>query len=1576
MTGRRGSETRVEQPTRSTFPIVGIGASAGGLEALEIFLANVPADSGMAFVIVQHLDPTYKGMLVELLQRGTAMRVFQVKDRMRVEANCIYVIPPNKDLSILHGVLHLLAPLAPRGLRLPIDFFFRALAEDQQEHSLGVILSGIGSDGTLGLRAIKEKGGSVFVQSPETAKFDGMPHSAIDAGLADVIAPVNELPASISAFIHHAPLFIKPNLLDEDQAKSSIEKIMLILRSQTGHDFSLYKKTTVYRRIERRIGLHHMDNIAAYVRFLREKPEEVETLFNELLIGVTSFFRDPGAWEQLKAAALPALLAERAPEQTLRAWVAGCSTGEEAYSLAITFKEALEAIKPKKLAKNFTLQIFATDLDAKAIEKAREGLYPAGIAADVSPERLERFFVKTERGYRVTNAIREMVIFAQQDIIMDPPFTKLDILNCRNLLIYLTPKLQKKLLPLFHYSLNPGGILFWGNSESTAGFNDLFAALDGKTHLYRRLEAGLAERTVDFPILFTAGRQGKAEKAQKPTPNVQALADQLLLQTYSPAAVLTNEAGDILYISGRTGKYLEPAVGKANWNIHAMAREGLRYELMDAFQKAVRQKQTITLKNIVVGANGGAQTINVAIQPVSEKNALSGTVMIVFTDVAAPSIVKVGGKTGRGEDIAERRRTQEALKESEEKFRHVFEAANVGKSITLPSGEINVNQAFCDMLGYTQAELQNKTWQELTPPEEIEAIQKKLEPLLSGEEDSARFEKRYIHKNGSNIWTDVSVVMRRDAERKPSYFITTIIDVGERVWAEEEVRASEERLRLSTELANVAVWEYSFITNSMSRSKNHDQLYGLEWQTKWDLNTFTNATHPDDREFSNEMIQKSVAAGGPNQYQFDFRVVYPDQSIHWLSVVGQVVERNQEGQGAIVRGCLIDITERKHAEEERRLSEELFSNAFHASPAGIVITRIADGKIIDANESFLKIFDFSRDETIGHTSIELNIFTPEERAKIIQQQIASGGLQNFEFLSRTKSGKPINLLSSSKPMEIQGELCHVTTTIDISERKRAEEALKESEEKFQTIFKAAPGSMMFSSLPDGKTIEVNDNFSLISGYSREEALDKNTADLKMWADPDARFRFLSILQSEGMVRDFEADLNHKSGAIRNGLVSGRILTVQGKKYLISAFYDTTERKRTEEEVIRRSEELSALNKLAKATTAVLSMDARIQAAIEQVAAPLSADLVMLFLRENGNLQLRGSGPADSIYRHENTPVHRAGECLCGIAVSSKKPVYSSDIRNDVRCTWEECKKAELHSFAALPLIEDGKVVGVLGVGSASERDFQRQSAFLETAAEEISLAIRNAKLFEQVQKQSAELELRVLERTAQLQFANKELESFSYSVSHDLRAPLRAISGFAEIIARRHRADLNEEGRHYFENIIQASERMAHLIDDLLTYSRLGRAGLRMERISLADVFANIVKDLKGRLDELHGAISIAEDLPDVTGDKILLSQIFGNLLENAVKYHKPDVAPQIIIDWQTDDKDVILRVSDNGIGIPAEYQDKIFNIFQRLHSEEEYPGTGIGLATVKKSVELLGGSVSVESKVGEGSVFSVRLKR
>lgn len=703
------------------FPIVGIGASAGGLEAIELFLQNVPEKSNMAFVIVQHLDPTHKGIMVELVQRSTSMKVMQVKDRTQIQANCVYIIPPNKNMSILHGILHLLDMLSPRGFRLPIDFFFRSLADDQQENSIGVILSGMGSDGTLGLRAIKEHAGTVFVQEPSNAKFDGMPRSAIDAGLADVIAKVEELPSKIIAINRHTPRITKLNLSGEGKTSSSLDKILILLRSQTRHDFSLYKKSTVYRRVERRMSIHQIDKIATYVHLLQENPNELEFLFKELLIGVTSFFRDPEMWEDLKNKVIIPIIKKNKQNSMLRAWIPGCSTGEEAYSLVVIFREA---IKKLKAASNTTLQIFATDLDHDAIIKAREGLFPPNIAADVSPERLSGFFVEKENGYQIINSVRDMVIFAQQNIIMDPPFTKLDILCCRNLLIYFTTELQKKLIPLFHYALNPDGILVLGNAETIGSFSALFKPVKSKSKIYERLNSGILTEPVIFPSAYTPASTAVAQnqKPSKPVTNIQTLADQVLLQQFSPAAALVNEKGDIFYIAGRTGKYLEPAAGKVNWNIFAMARPGLKYELSNAFQNVLRKKVAAKIKNISFGTKDETQVIDLTIQPINEPEVLKGMVMITFTDVT-PEYPQVKSKVKKHHSGASGSRVKE-LEQELEKARYDVQAIN--EEMQTSQEELKSTN---EELQSTNEEIQSTNEELTTSKEEMQSMNEELQTV-------------------------------------------------------------------------------------------------------------------------------------------------------------------------------------------------------------------------------------------------------------------------------------------------------------------------------------------------------------------------------------------------------------------------------------------------------------------------------------------------------------------------------------------------------------------------------------------------------------------------------------------------------------------------------------------------------------------------------------------------------------------------------------------------------------------------------------------------------------------------------
>jgi len=522
------------------FPIVAIGASAGGLDALEQFLTNMPADTGMAFVLVQHLDPTHKSILVDLVNRYTPMKVFEVQDGMRVEPNCAYIIPPNRDMAILHRTLQLIEPTAPRGLRLPIDYFFRSFAQDQEERAICIVLSGTGTDGTLGLKAIKEQGGMAMVQEPESAKYDGMPRSAIATGLVDFVLPADKMMNQLIAFLQHP--FVpgaKEAAAPVPKSIDDLQKIYILLRDQTGHDFSSYKPNTIVRRIERRMTVNQIERIGDYVRYLQHNPSEVETLFKELLIGVSNFFRDPEAFEVLEKQVIPAVFEAKQTGQPIRIWVPGCATGEEAYSIAILLREQMEALK-----RDFQVQIYATDIDSKAIEVARSGIYPDSIAVDLSPERLNRFFLQEDSTYHVNRVVRDMLVFAEQSIIKDSPFSRLDLISCRNLLIYLGAELQKRVLQLCHYALNQDGYLFLGNSETIGDSTDLFEVVDRKWKLFRRkgktsqARTYLHPPTLPFPIVVS--RISAHTAGKPPKPNLRQLTEQLLLEDYAPACVIIN----------------------------------------------------------------------------------------------------------------------------------------------------------------------------------------------------------------------------------------------------------------------------------------------------------------------------------------------------------------------------------------------------------------------------------------------------------------------------------------------------------------------------------------------------------------------------------------------------------------------------------------------------------------------------------------------------------------------------------------------------------------------------------------------------------------------------------------------------------------------------------------------------------------------------------------------------------------------------------------------------------------------------------------------------------------------------
>jgi len=612
----------------AVFPVVALGASAGGLAAFEAFFSGMPDTApGMAFVLLQHLAPDFESSLAQIMRQHTRLPVHEVQDGMALQNNSVFVMPPNCDMALINGTFQLLSPSTTRGLRLSIDFFMTSLAQSLQQQAVGVVLSGTGSDGTLGIRAIKQAGGLVLVQSPESAEFDGMPQSALATELADFVLPPSSMPAQLVALTVRArPVTERLPFVPTPQTENALRKIGVLLRAHTGHDFSQYKPSTIYRRIERRMAVQQLDTMESYVKYLQQTPAEVHALFRDLLIGVTNFFRDPEAFSALEAQIIPKLLSGKPPGAVVRVWTTGCSTGMEAYSIAILLQERMEQLKT-----HFKIQIFATDIDSQAIAVARAGLYPASIAADISPARLTRFFSPEADGvrYRIHKGIRDMLVFSEHDMIKDPPFSKLDLISCRNVLIYMGAELQKKLIPLFHYALNPGGLLFLGTSETVGEFGDLFEPLDRKSKLHLRKDdmhgARRAALGQFLPPMASidAAAAALAPKVAVPTkPPLRELTEQTLLQQLGLVAALVNALGDILYLHGRSGRYLELPPGEAGLNnILKMAREGLRRDLTIALHQVAGTREEVQVPGLQVRNTGIVTRVNLTVRPVAASGA-------------------------------------------------------------------------------------------------------------------------------------------------------------------------------------------------------------------------------------------------------------------------------------------------------------------------------------------------------------------------------------------------------------------------------------------------------------------------------------------------------------------------------------------------------------------------------------------------------------------------------------------------------------------------------------------------------------------------------------------------------------------------------------------------------------------------------------------------------------------------------------------------------------------------------------------------------------------------------------------
>ncbi|MBL6992093.1 MAG: PAS domain-containing protein [Bacteriovoracaceae bacterium] len=773
-TAKKTKTTPAKTTRINKFPIVGIGASAGGLAAFEAFFDSMPEDSGMAFVLVAHLAPDHASILPELIQKKTKMKVEQVMGSMTVVPNHVYIIPPNKEMAISDGTLQLLNISMPRGVSLPIDVFLRSLAQDMGPWSIGIILSGTGTDGTLGIRAIKGEAGMVMSQDLESTKYSGMPQSAINTGLVDYTLPPQNMPAQLLSYVKHKNCKHKPLLSDGEQnAHNYMQKIFILLRSTTDHDFSLYKKNTINRRIERRMHVNQIYRIEDYLRFLQESKREINILFKELLIGVTNFFRDPEAFAILKGEHLSKLLASKPDDYQVRVWVAGCSSGEEAYSMAIIIHECMEAI-----GKQFSVQIFGTDLDEQAIQVAREGLYPGAISVDVSPERLKKYFVKENDHYRINKQIRAMVIFAQQNIIKDPPFTKLDFLSCRNMLIYFGQELQQKLIPVFQYSLKQNGLLFLGSSESLGHSANVFTSLDKKWKIFKcHLVDSLSHRAMNFKTpVHVASTPKKTSLGRTPLSNgldINRLLKAILSNSNLQPCVVIDDQTNIIYIHGDVTKFISPAEGEITINIIDMANPGLKVALTDAINKVDTEQQAVYIKGLQTRGNYYNTNLNIKVKPLFESTTdYRGMILVLFEEISGtPSSTIQKSLTGTQIPIDnDIRKLEEELKYTKENLHTTIEELETSN----------------EELQSTNEELQSTNEELETSKEELESLNE--ESTTVNTELQLRIDELVNANNDIRnlldvtdiaiIFLDMELTIRRFTPRATDLFHLTNADVG------------------------------------------------------------------------------------------------------------------------------------------------------------------------------------------------------------------------------------------------------------------------------------------------------------------------------------------------------------------------------------------------------------------------------------------------------------------------------------------------------------------------------------------------------------------------------------------------------------------------------------------------------------------------------------------------------------------------------------------------------------------------------------------------------------------------------
>lgn len=1169
------------------FPVVGIGASAGGLRAYESFLRSIPEDSGMAFVLIQHLDPTYESQLVELLQSHTKMGVAQAQDRTQVQKNQVYIIPPGKALSIKDGVLRVEEPVQARGHRAFIDLFFRALAEDQRDNAICIVLSGTGSDGTIGLKRIKEYGGMVMAQDPSDAEYEGMPSSAIATGMVDVVASATELGEKLLAIwdsIDSVVLPAQETALDEADAKL-LRRIFSQLNTSTGHDFSGYKRSTILRRIRRRMQVTQTDDLQAYLDLLRDDSQESEALFKDFLISVTNFFRDTASFAALEKSIIPNLFVEGKDSKPVRIWVPGCATGEEAYSIAMLICEHIDTLPGDP-----SFQVFATDLDEEAIDYARAGLYPQVIAADVSPQRLQRFFSHEAGGYRVKESVRRNILFSRHNLIKDPPFSHLDLISCRNLLIYLNSSVQEEVFSVFHYALKTEGYLFLGGSESLTRAAKLFDVVNKKHRIYRR------KTLPGNPAIFTFRRrrtidhfseEGQSEITEKKvTPSLAKIHHEAMLRRYAPPSVIVDEDYNITHLFGSVGRYLRPSAGMPTQNLLQKVEKPLRFEIRSALFSVFQAGKTVEVNRLLIPVEGKKQYINLIVEPVRHDDLEASFAQVIFEEIKDGVIEEESEDVSRpliNPSVVEH--LEEEVKRSKQRLHTVTEEFETSNEELKSSNEElqSMNEELRSMteeLETSKEELQSTNEELVTVNQELKSkvdelnrANNDLQNLIEATDIGTLFLTRDLRlKRYTPRITDIYNIIRADLGR-PFDHLSSDIRYGGLAKDAEEVLTRLIALEREVETKD-GKW---YNARLIPYRTNEDVIDGV-------VITFVDITPLKVAKMQlEERLQQQAVVVEMGHFAIETHnlealmehavvVVRETLDVDFCKILEYIPSQKKMlltagvgWQDGLIGQATVGIGRNSQAGYTLRadrpiIVEELSKETRFSGPPLLNEHGVVSG---------ISVVIGGPDDPYGimgaHTR-QRRHFT-ENDANFIQSiaNLLAGAITRHEIeqdVVEAKEELESRVVARTRELNEKND----ALAREIEERRRAEEL-------FSKAFELSPTPMTVTDLETPKYVMVNESFLNLTGYDKDEVVGHSLEEVNLLVDSELRQPVLTQLRSGKNSHGQEVRLRMKSGEVRQCLVSSELIMVNGQQCVLGSIVDITRQKETEEQIRKLNEEL-------------------------------------------------------------------------------------------------------------------------------------------------------------------------------------------------------------------------------------------------------------------------------------------------------------------------------------------------------------------------------------------------------------------